>query len=870
MTAIELREYQCQAIEGLHRSFAGQTRPTGSGPVNRSAVVLPTGSGKTVIFTHPDLYAPIIRSDKRMVVLVHRDELAAQAVAKLQAQARPGTTIGRVQAMWDQTDRQIIVASVQTLARQHRLSRVANVGLVVVDECFPAGTVVGAKPIESIRVGDVVPSYDEWTGDVVDRRVIATMRRTPSAMVRVRLSDGRTLACTPNHPLMTLDGWCPAGLSRGAYVLSFTHDAIAQGADRDDLHRVRGSLHGAAQAEDRRLAPIGSGVLPGLLPGCLGEPGRLGADGSHESSARLGPDEGEQPDAPRGLTRGDAGDARPHRTSTTRTGRERETGSGASAQARSVPGLANRGDRGAVGRRAAVPLQAGHRPSDDEGLCRGGRGVPLFGGAPRIGRAPGRTPGLARVVDVQVLEPGSDGTYGGVCRDGAVYNLEVDGTHTYLIDDGMVVHNCHHAVAASYVRIMENFGCFARTDPTPTAGFTATMTRTADDEHLGNIWQEVVLQKDIVDGIRGGWLVDIRGKRVEIKGLDLNGVKRSRGDFSEADLGEHLMAADAPEQVAKAYVELASDRQGIAFWPDLASADAGAEAFREHGITTEVIKGETSTADRMAIYDRYQRGQTQMLSSCMVLTEGFDMPQASAAVIARPTQSPGLFVQMAGRVARPWHLPVPGYGVKRDALLLDVVGATTRHRLATIADLSVATKGIKNNQSIAEAVQEAEELQAGVAAGLDRPVGLPATHVITDVDLFGDRRSVWLQTPMGTWFIPAGDNLVFLWPDEAVPGLWMIGVAASKGAPGAAKPVASGLTMDWAIERAEWWARRIVEKSSRGGRVDSRRAGWRTRESSPQANNYARSLGCVVPPGADAGHVSDLISTALATRALGG
>jgi superfamily II DNA or RNA helicase len=563
VTAIKLRDYQLQAIEGLHRAFDGEQRPTGSGSVNRAAVVLPTGAGKTHIFTHPDFWRPVVGDRRRMVVLVHRDELASQTVSKLHA-ADPTASVGRVQALWDETDRQIIVASVQTLAQNHRRNRIDNVGLVVVDEA-------------------------------------------------------------------------------------------------------------------------------------------------------------------------------------------------------------------------------------------------------------------------------------------------------------------HHAVAPTYVRIMEHYGCFATHNPTPTAGFTATMTRTADDEHLGNIWSEIVLQRDVMDGIRGGWLVDIRGKRVEIKGLDLNSVKRSRGDFSESDLGDHLMAADAPDQVAKAYVSQAGDRQGIAFWPDLASADAGAEAFRAHGIATAVIKGETSTVERVAIYDDYRRGRIQMLSSCMVLTEGFDMPQASAAVIARPTQSAGLFVQMAGRVARPWHLPVPGYGLKRDALLLDVVGATTRHRLATIADLSVALKGVKDGQSLAEAMQEKEDLAAGVSAGVDRPPWLAATHTITDVDLFGDRRSVWLQTPAGTWFIPAGDNVVFLWPDREVPGLWMIGVAAS-GVRHSGKPVASGLTMDWAIERAEWWAGRIVDQASRfsRGRLNSRKAGWRSRQSSPAANNYARSLGIVVPPGADAGHVSDLIATVKATMALGG
>jgi len=46
---------------------------------------------------------------------------------------------------------------------------------------------------------------------------------------------------------------------------------------------------------------------------------------------------------------------------------------------------------------------------------------------------------------VEVLEPGSDGRYGGLCPDGHVYNIEVARTHTYLVADGVVAHNCQRA-----------------------------------------------------------------------------------------------------------------------------------------------------------------------------------------------------------------------------------------------------------------------------------------------------------------------------------------------------------------------------------------------------------------------------------------
>ena len=451
----------------------------------------------------------------------------------------------------------------------------------------------------------------------------------------------------------------------------------------------------------------------------------------------------------------------------------------------------------------------------------------------------------------------------------SVQTLARAGRRERIRDVGMiVVDEAHHATARTYREVLAHYGAWRGV---PTAGFSATLARSEADAHLGDIWQEVVLRRDVLDGIRAGWLVDVKGKRVAIEGLDLGGVKSSRGDYSEHDLGEHLESADAPEHVSVSYAEHAKDRQGITFWPTVALAHAGADAYEDEGISTRVITGDTHPDERARIYGAYQRGEVQMLSSVMVLTEGFDMPQASCAVIARPTRSAPLYVQMAGRVLRPHHLPVPGYGIKRDALLLDVTGASEEHKLATLADLSTTTK-VKphDDESLLELADEQmaeEERAAAVMAGeIDPATG---RRIVKDVDLFGDRSSVWLQTPRGTWFIPAGDWLVFLWPDDSAPGLWSVGATGSRGTLGAAKLLDAALTLDWAMQRAEERARQAVDARDKG-RVDSRKAYWRSSPASSKQLSYASMLGCKVNPLMTKGAVGDAISVALAARALGG
>ncbi|MDP9375282.1 MAG: DEAD/DEAH box helicase family protein, partial [Chloroflexota bacterium] len=118
---IALRDYQREALDAVRAApAAGVTRPL---------VVLPTGTGKTVIF------AMLARElGARTLILAHRDELLQQAADKLRM-VDPAAAVGLVKAERDEHRAPIVVASVQTLAHARRLARVRpDFGLVVVDE----------------------------------------------------------------------------------------------------------------------------------------------------------------------------------------------------------------------------------------------------------------------------------------------------------------------------------------------------------------------------------------------------------------------------------------------------------------------------------------------------------------------------------------------------------------------------------------------------------------------------------------------------------------------------------------------------------------------------------------------------------------
>jgi superfamily II DNA or RNA helicase len=394
---------------------------------------------------------------------------------------------------------------------------------------------------------------------------------------------------------------------------------------------------------------------------------------------------------------------------------------------------------------------------------------------------------------------------------GSVQTLARLSRREQLRDVGLViVDEAHHAAARTYMEILEHYGCFR---DVLALGVTATMNR-ADDRGLGDVWQDVVFKRDILFGIREGFLVDVRGTSVAIPDLDLGKVKKSRGDYQDGALGDALIEADAGSVVAEAYREHAADRQGALFAPTVAAAQTFADALNAAGIPTETVTGETPTEERQLIYKRTRHGDTQVLSSVGVLTEGFDMPQLSCAVLARPTQSHGLYVQMAGRVLRP-H---PG---KRDALLLDVVGASEGKSLRSIVDLTET--GIRPQPG--ELLLEALEREETEGAARDASVRLQLDVSARELDLFTSSHAAWLQTAKGVWFIPTREHTYFLWPDGD-DGTFKIGKCGVYSARGG-EWLMGGLSLDLAMS----WAEQYAEEED--PMVASRDASWRKKKARP-------------------------------------
>lgn len=123
--SLKLREYQEECLTFTDLALSKH---------QRVANVLPTGAGKTVVFSAMARRHLLAVPTGRVLVLAHTDELVSQAYNKIRLMA-PDLKVGVVKAERDETDAQVVVGSVQTLRSRRRRARIPGVSLVIIDEC---------------------------------------------------------------------------------------------------------------------------------------------------------------------------------------------------------------------------------------------------------------------------------------------------------------------------------------------------------------------------------------------------------------------------------------------------------------------------------------------------------------------------------------------------------------------------------------------------------------------------------------------------------------------------------------------------------------------------------------------------------------
>ena len=200
-------------------------------------------------------------------------------------------------------------------------------------------------------------------------------------------------------------------------------------------------------------------------------------------------------------------------------------------------------------------------------------------------------------------------------------------------------------------------------------GLTATPERLSG-EGLSDIYDDIVYGPSILELVSDGYLSPVRYFAPPLEGVEE--LHRRGTEFDSDELEALFKRRAIYGKVVDHYRQYAHGRPTLVFCRDVRSAEKWAAQFRESGYRFESIDGKMPDKTRHALVDALKDGRIDGLTSCELITTGFDCPRVECVIKLRPTESKALDSQMNGRGMRIW----PG---KEDLVILDFVNNLERH-----------------------------------------------------------------------------------------------------------------------------------------------------------------------------------------------
>lgn len=360
-----------------------------------------------------------------------------------------------------------------------------GVDMLLVDEghCFPAGTLIDGRPIESYNEGDAVRAFDHRSGKVVKGCVANLQVRRPASLYRVHLSDGTAITCTGKHPFFTQRGYVFAeNLQSGDVAFKNLYNCKNEN-ERISLEKgcsaigygglEMQSLPSRVQTQQSAgLASPGTWAVAVLLRKVMRHAVEAcqhliagGHRGSEPSSERriqagiYGARFESQPDARSSDSGEGQRDLEKENVSSRCSWRERLRSYRSSVFSGDVAG---RGLGNGISDSWSSSfewsedlLDGGYRTCGLQDSYRSGRQEPRFETSATDRSLQGKDLIELGVDRVEVFQRTSDGTFGGMCPGGLVYNIEVEQYHNYFAED-VLVHNSFKNLYAARNRFGES------------------------------------------------------------------------------------------------------------------------------------------------------------------------------------------------------------------------------------------------------------------------------------------------------------------------------------------------------------------------------------------------------------------------------
>ena len=335
----------------------------------------------------------------------------------------------------------------------------------------------------------------------------------------------------------------------------------------------------------------------------------------------------------------------------------------------------------------------------------------------------------------------------------------------------VVIDEAHHATSSTYRRCID---WYCQNPNCKVLGVTATPDR-ADEAALGQVFDAVAYEYQVLDAINNGWLVPIEQQMVTVGSLDFSGIRTTAGDLNQGDLAEVMEDERNLQGIAAPTVEICGEKRAIVFAATVEQAERLAEMLNRYKPDKAAwLCGKTDKDDRRRMLADFKAGKLQFVVNVGVLTEGFDDSGVEVVVMARPTKSRSLYAQMAGRGTRP-HDTVAGLlgdlptaqercamirnSVKPSCLIVDFCGNSGRHKLCCTADIlggkiddevvAEVTRRVKETNGPVDMTEEMRKVKAEIEERKRREAATRAAlqaraeYLTTKIDPF----SQWDITP---------------------------------------------------------------------------------------------------------------------------
>ena len=235
--------------------------------------------------------------------------------------------------------------------------------------------------------------------------------------------------------------------------------------------------------------------------------------------------------------------------------------------------------------------------------------------------------------------------------------------------DFAIIDECH-ILHSEHIRLMEAWSDKAF------IGLSATPLR----KGLGKYFTNLVRGPSIRELTEQGFLVKVRAYAPQADAIlsALDGVScgttTAGYDYKDAELGAAMNRKELVGDIVKTWHEKGEDRPTLCFAVNIAHSKSIRDDFIAAGVNAAHLDAYTDATERREIIDGFKAGAIKLLTSVNVLGIGFNVPDASCLILARPTLSEALHIQQCGRGIR----TAPG---KEDCILLDHSGNCLKHGL---------------------------------------------------------------------------------------------------------------------------------------------------------------------------------------------